>query len=91
MEHWPAKWVEVLKEKFGKEWPRLAGQTGAGLRQLLGSRNEPDFEEAHHSCVFGLLASQPPTVDELRATGERVLQWTSSSAAALACTGTIIF
>jgi hypothetical protein len=75
MENWPAKWAAVLKEKFGKEWPSLAREAGAGLRQLLAPANEPDFDETHHSCVFGLLASQPPTVDELRATGERVLQF----------------
>jgi hypothetical protein len=75
MENWPAKWAAVLKEKFGKEWPSLAREAGAGLRQLLAPANEPDFDETHYSCVFGLLASQPPTVDELRATGERVLQF----------------
>jgi len=75
MENCPAKWAEVLKEKFGKEWPTLARQAGAGLRQLLAPTNEPDFDEAHRSCVLGLLASQPPTIDELRATGERVVQF----------------
>jgi hypothetical protein len=75
MENWPAKCAEVLKEKFGKEWASLVRQAGTGLRQLLTPANEPDFDEAHHSCVFGLLASQPPTTDELRATGERIVQF----------------
>lgn len=75
IDNWSTKWVTVLKEKFGREWLSLAGKAGAGLRQLLAPEYQPDFEEAHHSCVFGLLASQPPTVDELRATGERVLQF----------------
>jgi hypothetical protein len=75
IESWPAKWAEVLQEKFGEEWRTLAQRAGTGLRRLLDPANGPDFDEAHHSCVFGLLASQPPTVDELRATGERVLQF----------------
>jgi hypothetical protein len=75
LDEWSGAWAEVLKEKFGDEWRSLALRAGAGLRQLLGPLNEPDFWEAHQSCALGLLVSQPPTVEELRATGERVLQF----------------
>jgi hypothetical protein len=75
LDEWPGAWAEVLKKKFGDEWRHLALRAGAGLRQLLARSNEPDFREAHQSCALGLLVSQPVTVEELRATGERVLQF----------------
>jgi hypothetical protein len=75
LDDWPVAWAEVLKKKFGDEWRSLALRAGAGLRQLLAPSNEPDFQEAHQSCALGLLVSQPPTAEELRATGERILQF----------------
>jgi len=44
---------------------------GEGLRALLES--PADLEEAHHTCLNGLLASQPLSLDALQAAGERVL------------------
>jgi hypothetical protein len=75
LDRWPTAWAEALEKKFGDEWRSLALQVGAGLRQLLAPSNEPDFQEAQQSCALGLLVSQAPTAEELRATGERVLQF----------------
>jgi hypothetical protein len=74
IENWPVLWMEVLQNKFGDEWRSLALKAGAGMRQLLAPANEPDFLEVRHSCEYGLLVSQPPTLDQLRATAERLFQ-----------------
>jgi hypothetical protein len=68
---WAASWQKALETCFPDEWQSLALRAGAGLRALLDSK--PDLEEAHHTCLNGLLASQPPTLDALRAAGDRVL------------------
>ncbi len=68
---WAASWKKALKACFPDEWQSLALRVGNGLRALLDSPS--DFEEAHYTCLNGLLASQPPTLDALRAAGERVL------------------
>jgi hypothetical protein len=49
----------------------IAANTGSGLRSLLNS--DEDIEQAQHTCANGLLASQPPTLNELRTAGERLL------------------
>ncbi len=74
VENWPVLWKEVLQNNFGDEWRSLALKVGAGMRQLLTPANEPDFQEVRHSCEYGLLVSQPPTLDQLRATAERLFQ-----------------
>ncbi len=68
---WAKSWKNALKVCFPDEWQSLAQRAGMGLRALLASQS--DLEEAHHTCLNGLLASQPPTLDALRAAGERVL------------------
>lgn len=68
---WPKLWREALQDRFLGEWRALAGRAGQGLRALLAS--EPDLEQAHHTCVNGLLASSPPTLNVLRIAGERLL------------------
>jgi hypothetical protein len=69
---WPAIWLAALKKHFpAAEWPELARRAGQGLRALLAS--EPDLEQALHTCVNGLLTSNPPTLDILRITGKRLL------------------
>jgi hypothetical protein len=42
------------------------------LRQLLAS--PIDLDEANHTCVNGLLASAPPTAEQLRIVGQRLIQ-----------------
>ena len=68
---WANSWKKALETCFPNEWQSLALRDGAGLRALLA--NTTDFEEAHHTCLNGLLASQPPTFGALRAVGDRVL------------------
>ena len=73
-EDWPKRWREALEACFPDRWRELASRAGAGLRELLRPENEPDFEEARHTCEFGLLASSPTNPTQLRAIGLRLLQ-----------------
>ena len=68
---WPDQWQAALQARFPNDWRDLARGAGAGLRKLLDGPN--DLEEARYTCEFGLLASQPPTVDQLRIVGQRLL------------------
>jgi hypothetical protein len=71
---WPGLWQEALKVRFPGEWRDLAARCGGGLRELLNESNMENIEEARHTCEYGLLASRPPTIEQLRATGHRFLQ-----------------
>ena len=72
MEAWPGLWKSALQDRFPEEWRELAARTGQGLRVLLAS--EPDLEQALHTCINGLLASKPPTLEQMRIAGQRLLQ-----------------
>ena len=69
---WPAAWEKGLRVCFPSRWRRLARSVGSGLRRLLDS--PPDLEQAHHTCIYGLLRSRPATVEELEIAGRRLLQ-----------------
>ncbi len=69
---WPEPWQKALRDRFPGDWADLAQRAGAGIRALLAS--EPDLDEALHTCVYGLLASSPPTLEVLRIAGQRLLQ-----------------
>ncbi len=69
---WPAVWRSALQSIFTDDWPVLAHRCGSGLEELLSSPG--DLEEAHHTCAYGLLASNPPTIGQLRVAGQRLLQ-----------------
>jgi len=68
---WADAWKATLEACFPEEWKMIAANTGSGLRSLLNS--DEDIEQAQHTCANGLLASQPPTLNELRTAGERLL------------------
>ena len=68
---WADTWKKALKKCFPAEWRELAARAGSGLRQLM--RNEADLEEALHTCINGLLSSQPPSTAALTAAGDRLL------------------
>jgi hypothetical protein len=71
---WPTIWAGALRSRFPKTWRKLIPKVGAGLRQILRPENEADLEEAHHTCVNGLLVSQSPTIKLLEVTGRRLIQ-----------------
>jgi hypothetical protein len=72
LEDWPKIWEQALKKRFPDEWRGLAANCGSGIRKLLGS--DPDFNEAWHTCRYGLLASLHVGAEQLRIAGQRLLQ-----------------
>jgi hypothetical protein len=68
---WPEQWQRAMQARFPEDWRDSTRRTGEGLRQLLSRPN--DLEEARNTCEFGLLASMPPTTEQLRNTGRRLL------------------
>ncbi len=69
---WAAAWEEGLSACFHQNWESRARRVGEGLRALLAG--EEDMWEAHAACAVGLLAAMPVTMEQLRATGRRLLQ-----------------
>lgn len=72
LEKWPEVWEKALRSGFPDEFQEIARNAGSGLRNLLHS--EVDLNEAYHTCRYGLLASKPPKMEQLRIAGERLLQ-----------------
>jgi hypothetical protein len=71
---WPALWSAALKSRFPSHWRDLIPRVGSGLRQIVQAANEADLEEARHTCEYGLLVSQAPSLKLLEATAKRLLQ-----------------
>lgn len=69
---WPGIWKTALRDRFPDDWAQLARRAGQGLKALLAS--EADLEQAWHTCAYGMLASDPPTLIALRIAGERLLR-----------------
>jgi len=72
VETWAATWWSDLRACFREDATTLALRAGRGLRALLESSE--DLREAHHTCVWGLLAQRRPTVEELQNVGRRLVQ-----------------
>lgn len=68
---WAYEWNNALQSCFPDKRQELALRTGAGLQALLDS--DEDLEEAHYTCINGLLAGQPVSIEILREAGERVM------------------
>ena len=71
LETWPDIWQKALQDRFPEDWHKLVRNSGLGLRRLLLSG--PDLDEAYHTCRYGLLALRPPTLEQLKIAGERLL------------------
>jgi hypothetical protein len=71
---WPQVWAAALKSRFPTIWRSLIPNVGNGLRQLIQHENEADLDEARHTCEYGLLVSQAPSLKLLEITGKRLLQ-----------------
>jgi hypothetical protein len=72
IETWPDGWLRALQNCFPNRWKPLAARVGDGLRALLGS--DIDLQQAADICNVGLLSRQPATAEQLKATGQRLLQ-----------------
>ena len=71
---WPQVWAAALQSRFPTIWRSLVPNVGNGLRQLVQPENEADLDEARHTCEYGLLVSQAPSLKLLEVTGKRLLQ-----------------
>lgn len=69
---WAETWWGDLRACFPEDAVALARRAGSGMRDLLGSSE--DLREARHTCVYGLLAQQPPSTEALLAVGRRLVQ-----------------
>jgi hypothetical protein len=69
---WPETWRLAMQDRFPEEWREFGRRTGQGLRAPLSS--EPDLEQAMYTCVNGLMASRPPSLETLSIAGLRLLQ-----------------
>jgi hypothetical protein len=70
---WVHVWEGALKNRFPKTWRRLTARIGTGLQQILEPRHELDLDEARHTCAYGLLHSDPPSLNLLRVIGQRLI------------------
>ncbi|MBE0566045.1 MAG: hypothetical protein IH621_08820 [Krumholzibacteria bacterium] len=68
---WPGLWERALRDRFPTEHRDLARRAGRGLRQLLAS--PVDLEQAHDTCVAGLLALSQPSREEYGIAAERLI------------------
>lgn len=71
LETWPAAWAAALRSCHAEDWRALAQRAGQGLRALLDS--PADLDQAHFTCVNGLLNSEPPGREAFAIAGRRVL------------------
>ncbi len=71
---WPQVWAAALQSRFPTIWRSLVPNVGNGLRQLIQPENEADLDEARHTCEYGLLVSQAPSLKLLEVTGKRLVQ-----------------
>ena len=74
LQTWPIRWQKALQATFPERWRVLARSADSGLVELLRPENYEDLDEAHYTCVNGLLVGLKPDLDTLRVTGERLLQ-----------------
>jgi hypothetical protein len=68
---WAYDWKDALQSCFPDEWKNLSKNAGLGLRALL--ERDEDLEEAHYTCVYGLLSSYGVRQGDLLEVGERIL------------------
>ncbi len=69
---WSARWSDALDVRLPKRRQELARTAGDGIRKLLASQR--DLQEALLHVNRGLLAQDPVSLDNLRATGELVVR-----------------
>jgi hypothetical protein len=74
LQAWPDAWLAALKAVFPDDFRNRAIRAGDGIRAILSPEHAEDFGEAHHTCIYGLLTSTPPTHEQLRLAGERLAE-----------------
>ena len=70
---WPASWATALNTTFPDDCQHWLATIGSGLEQMLQSAHSEDLEEAHHTCIIGLLARHQLSLEALKSLGRRVM------------------
>jgi hypothetical protein len=70
-ETWAQRWRFALETCYPDRWHVLAARVGDGLRALL--LDSSALEEAWFTCTTGLLSGKNVTLEQLRATAERLI------------------
>ncbi|MFU8832119.1 MAG: hypothetical protein ACNA7J_08185 [Wenzhouxiangella sp.] len=73
IESWPECWATALRTTFPKDCEAWLANIGSGLEQMLQNTHTEILEEAHHTCVTGLLARYRPGLETFHALGRRVM------------------
>ena len=69
---WGMEWVGAFRKNFPAHWRKMAAHAGDGLRELLASHD--DLEEAHYTCLNGLLATHQVSLAQLREAGAQLIR-----------------
>ena len=69
---WPNAWAAGLRSCFPGRWRELSMGAGAGIRELIASRE--DFLQAVETSNNGLLSSAQVTAEALELTARRLIQ-----------------
>lgn len=70
---WPESWATALSITFPDDFEPWLSTIGSGLEQMLQSAHSEDFEEAHHTCMTGLLARHRLSLEAFASLGRRVM------------------
>ncbi|QKK02093.1 MAG: hypothetical protein HND55_05115 [Pseudomonadota bacterium] len=70
---WPEAWGTALNTRFPDDCGPWLATIGSGLEQMLQPKHSEDLEEAHHTCITGLLARHRPSLETFEAVGRRVM------------------
>lgn len=70
---WPEAWAAALSTTFPDDCGPWLATIGNGLEQMLQPEHSEDFEEAHHTCITGLLARHPLSLEAFESLGRRVM------------------
>jgi hypothetical protein len=73
IESWPEAWGTALNARFPDDCGPWLETLGSGLEQMLQPEHAEDLEEAHHTCITGLLARHRPSLETFEAVGRRVM------------------
>lgn len=74
LESWPVQWIAAIRETFPGQSDKFQRSLGTGLEELLSDSHGNDLEEAHHTCISGLLAGYRVSPAVMRATGRRLIE-----------------
>jgi hypothetical protein len=73
IESWPENWSTALRATFPEQAEFWLSSIGGGLEQMLQPEHSEDLEEAHHTCISGLLAQHRLRLETFEALGRRVM------------------